>query len=48
MSGICGNCGLPYQGKEFEHIILKACIIPNAMKKYEKFLKEWENKQGMD
>jgi len=35
----CGNCGDRYEGKEFEHIILKACIDKNAIKNYKKFLK---------
>jgi len=35
----CGNCGNPYNDQEFEHIILKACIDKNAIKKYKAFLK---------
>ena len=35
----CVNCGNPYEGKEFEHIILKACVNKNAIKDYVKLLK---------
>jgi len=41
----CGNCGNPYNEKEFEHIILKACIDKNAIKKYIIFLKSLKRKR---
>lgn len=48
--GKCSNCGQELEwtpDNSFHHTLLKACIDPTAIKRYNKFVKNWAKQNNL-